>query len=332
MPEEQAADLDVITLGMMMAEMSPPHLGLRIGESDTLSLHIAGAANIFATALTRLGGRVGLISKIGGDDLGAWLLRQACAEGIDTAAVTVVPEQLTPLLLASVDHDGNKTFAFYRFAGKCNPLVTFRASDVTDAYLRRGRIFDLPEASLRDATLQPEAMALAQRARDLGLIVCFSPNFRLASWAGGAEEAREVLRQGLALGDLAIMNEDEAMLLAGRETLAAATEWLVAHGPPLVVITRGKLPALVIEAGAASEAPSFDVEVIYDVGAGDVFHAGFLAAWQPGGSAVRAASFAAAAAALKISRPPESAHMPTREESLAFLMERGIAMEGFGQV
>ena len=48
-----------------------------------------------------------------------------------------------PLLLASVDQQGNKTFAFYRFAGACDPLVTFRASEVADDYLRRARIFDL---------------------------------------------------------------------------------------------------------------------------------------------------------------------------------------------
>lgn len=326
MLDSASADLDVITLGMMMAEMSPPRLGLRIGESETLSLHIAGAANIFATALTRLGGRAGLISKVGGDDLGAWLLRQAHDEGVDTDAVTVVREQLTPLLLASVDHDGNKTFAFYRFAGKCDPLATFRAIDVADAYLKRGRIFDLPEASLRDNSLRPEAMALTRRARELGLTICFSPNFRLASWAGGINEARDVLRQALALADLAIMNEDEAMLLAGHP-FPSATDWLVEHGPPLIVITRGKQPALVIEEGAMREAPSFDVEVIYDVGAGDVFHAGFLAAWRFGREPILAASFAAAAAALKISRPPESAHMPTHPETIAFLAERGIEFD-----
>ena len=76
--------------------------------------------------------------------------------------------------------------------------------------------------------------------------------------------------------------------------------------------------------GAVREAPAFDVEVIYDIGAGDVFHAGFLAAWRAGSDPVLAARFAAAAAAIKISRPPESAHMPTRAETLAFSARPGI--------
>jgi sugar/nucleoside kinase (ribokinase family) len=324
MPDPVVPDLDVITLGMMMAEISPPRLGLRIDESEVLSLHIAGAATIFGTALARLGGRVGLISKVGNDQLGSWLLGHVRAEGIDTEAVSIVSGQLTPLLLASVDQQGNKTFAFYRFAGACDPLVTFRASEVADDYLRRARIFDLSEASLRDATLRPESLALARRGSDLGLIVCFSPNFRIESWVGGADEARHVLREGLALASLAIMNDTEAMLLARAESLDDATDWFVAHGPPLTVITRGRLPSLVIDDGVLREAPVFDVEVVYDIGAGDVFHAGYLAAWRPGGDPVLAASFAAAAAALKISRPPESVHMPTRAEAIAFLRQRRI--------
>jgi sugar/nucleoside kinase (ribokinase family) len=72
------------------------------------------------------------------------------------------------------------------------------------------------------------------------------------------------------------------------------------------------------------EIPAFDVEVVYDIGAGDVFHAGFLAAWRPGDDPLPAARFAAAAAAIKIGRPPQSEHMPTRAEALAFLSERGL--------
>jgi 5-dehydro-2-deoxygluconokinase len=324
MPETPPPDLDVVSLGMMMAEISPPRLGLRVDESDVLSLHVAGSATIFSLALARLGGRVGLISRIGDDQLGRWLLKQARAEGIDTAAIATVGGELTPLLLASVDHDGNKTFSFYRFAGSCDPMATFRAADVDDCYLARGRVFDLAEGSLRNPTLRWESLTLARRARALGRTVCFSPNFRVEAWAGGGEEASGVLQDALGLADLSIMNDAEAMLLSSTPGVAEAAGWFAQHGPALTAITRGREPALVIADCAVREAPAFDVAVVYDIGAGDVFHAGFLAAWRAGGDPVLAARFAAAAAALKISRPPESAHMPTRAETLAFLRDRGV--------
>lgn len=316
-------DLDVVNLGMMMVEISPPHLGLSIAESESLSLHIAGSANIFGNALARLGGKIGLISRIGDDQLGAWLLEQAQAAGMDTSAVSVVPGQLTPLLLASVDHDGNKTFAFYRFPGTCDPLATYRAAETSDSFLRRGRVFDLAEGSLRNPELRHEALILARRARDMGCTICFSPNYREAAWEGGATEASAVLREALGLADLVILNESEAILLSGTHSLEDAIAWFTREGPPLAVITRGNQPTLVAYEGAVNEVPVFDVTVVYDIGAGDVFHAGYLAAWQPGGDPIQAARFAAAVAALKISRPPEASHMPTRDEVNAFLQERG---------
>src|SRR5215218_5787481 len=314
MRETAPPDLDVVNLGMMMAEISPPRLGLRIDESDYLSLHVAGSATIFALALARLGGRVGLIYRVGDDQVGHWLLKQAREEGIHNEADGLV----------GVDHDGNKTFSFYRCAGFCDPLITFRAADVDDRYLGRGRIFDLAEGSLRNPTLRHESLILVRRAQAMGRTVCFSPNFRVEAWAGGEEEASGVLRDALSLADLAIMNETEAMLLASSQSAADAAVWFTQHGPALTVVTRGHEPVLVIADGALREAPTFDVDVIYDIGAGDVFHAGFLTAWRADSDPVLAASFAAAAAALKISRPPESAHMPTRAETLAFLREQGI--------
>ena len=176
-------DLDVVNLGMMMVEISPPHLGVSIAESESLSLHVAGSANIFGNALARLGGKIGLISRVGDDQLGAWLVEQARTAGMDTRAVTVAPGQLTPLLLASVDHHGNKTFAFYRFPGTCDPLATYRAAETPDSFLRRGRVFDLAEGSLRNPELRREALILTRRAQDLGCTICFSPNYREAAWA-----------------------------------------------------------------------------------------------------------------------------------------------------
>ena len=318
------SDLDVVTLGMMMAEISPPRLGVRIAEAESLVLFPAGSATIFCVALARLGGRVGLISKVGEDEIGRWMLRTLQEQGIDTGAIGVVPGQLTPLSLASVDERGNKSFAYYRFAGTCDPLATLSASDVDDAYLARGRVFDLTEGSLRSPGLRDVSLELARRARGLGRVVCFNPNYRARAWAGGADEARRVLREALALADLTIMNEAEARLIAGEPSVTEAARWLAAAGPAIVVVTRGREPTLVVAEGEVTEVPAFDVEVVYDIGAGDVFHAGFLAVWRPGTDPRPCAAFAAAAAAVKIGRPPQLEQLPDRAATLAFLRARGV--------
>ena len=86
-----------------MAELSPRMQGERVTEAEEMSLVQAGSATTFALAFARLGGRLGLISRTGGDELGTWMTSTLLDAGIDIAQVWPVPDQLTPLSLASVD-------------------------------------------------------------------------------------------------------------------------------------------------------------------------------------------------------------------------------------
>ena len=241
--------------------------------------------------------------------------------------MATVAGQLTPLALASVDATGNKSFSYYRFAGISDPLATLRAADVPDAALRRARVFDFGEASLRSPLMRAETLLLAQRARDLGLAVCYTPNYRASAWSGGAVEAADVQRQALALADVVLMNAEESELLSGCSDPNAAARRIVALGPSVVVITSGSEGAIVAMDGALTSCPAVPVDVVFDIGAGDSFHAGFLAVWRPGGDPIAAARFAAHAAALKIGREPLPELLPTRDEVVA-AMEAGAGGSG----
>jgi sugar/nucleoside kinase (ribokinase family) len=317
------AELDVLTLGMMMGEVAPPRAGAGFGDGRGLVLFPSGSMTIFALALARLGAQVGLLSRVGDDDLGRWMRARVEEVGIDTGGVATVAGQLTPLALASVDVRGNKSFSYYRFAGISDPLATLRAADVLDAALRRARVFDFGEASLRSPFMRAETLTLAQRARDLELAVCYTPNYRASAWSGGATEAAGVQRHALALSDVTLMNAEESALLSGSSDLNAAARRILALGPSVVVITSGREGAIVAANGEIARVPAVPVDVVFDIGAGDSFHAGFLAAWHTGGDPLAAARFAAHAAALKISREPLPELLPTRDEVVAMMETTG---------
>ncbi len=319
------ADLDVLALGMMMGEVAPPRAGIGFGNGRGLVLFPSGSMTIFALALARLGARVGLLSRVGDDDLGRWMRERVEDTGIDTDGVATVAGQLTPLALASVDTAGKKSFSYYRFAGISDPLVTLRAEDVPDAVLQRARVFDFGEASLRSPLLRAETLALAQRARNFGSAVCYTPNYRAAAWSGGAGEAASVQRQAVALADIALMNAEESEFITGCGDRESAARRIVALGPHVVVITSGKDGAVVATSTGVVHVPAVPVDVVFDIGAGDAFHAGFLAAWRQDGDPGAVARFASYAAALKISREPIPELLPTREEVLAAMEMAGGA-------
>jgi sugar/nucleoside kinase (ribokinase family) len=318
------ADLDVLTLGMMMGEVAPPRAGAGFGDGRGLVLFPSGSMTIFALALARLGSRVGLLSRVGDDDLGRWMRERVEDAGIDTGGVATVAGQLTPLALASVDAMGNKSFSYYRFAGISDPLATLRAADVPDTALLRARVFDFGEASLRSPLMRAETLLLAQRARILGLVVCYTPNYRASAWSGGSVEAADVQRQALALADVVLMNAEESELLSGCSDPNAAAHRILALGPSVVVITSGSRGAIVAVDGELTSIPAVPVDVVFDIGAGDSFHAGFLAIWRPGGDPIEAARFAAHAAALKIGREPLPEVLPMRDEVVTAMEKAGV--------
>ena len=314
--------LDVLSLGMMMGEVAPPRAGASVAGSPDLVLFPSGSATIFVMALAKLGARVGTLSRVGDDELGRWMLERANAAGIDTSGVRTVSGQLTPLALASVDEQGKKRYAFYRFDGTCDPLATLRSADVEDATLRRARVFDVGEASLRSSVLRGETLDLMERARALGCAVCYTPNYRASSWKGGAEEAMRVQREAIARCDVALMNAEEAELITGEREVLRAAAALTELGPTIVAVTDGAHATTLLADGAVTTLPVVPTTVVFDIGAGDTFHAGFLAAWTSGMDPVESAHFALHAAALKISRPPDPSLNPTRDEVLAAMAER----------
>ena len=120
--EIRPRDLDVIALGSIMAEISPPDNRTRVTEAPSLVMVQAGSATTFALAFQKLGGKLGFISRLGEDEVGEWIRGSLEAEGVDTSEVRAVPGQFTPISLASVDGSGKKTFAYYRFPGYSEPL------------------------------------------------------------------------------------------------------------------------------------------------------------------------------------------------------------------
>ena len=189
MTEGPIRNLDVIALGSIMAEISPPDNRTRVTEAHSLVMVQAGSATTFALAFQKLGGKLGFISRLGEDEVGEWIRRSLEAEGVDTTEVRAVPGQLTPISLASVDASGKKAFAYYRFPGYSEPLGTLRSEDISDAYLQRAAIFDLTESSLRSVDSREVGLELARRCRALGVKVCVNPNYRPTAWKGGQLEA-----------------------------------------------------------------------------------------------------------------------------------------------
>jgi sugar/nucleoside kinase (ribokinase family) len=313
----QAPSLDVVVMGSALVEITPADMGRPLSEVERMVPLPSGSAANFAAALAALDVSVGFISRVGEDELGRWLIGRLGELGICTDFIELVEGQMTPVSFCWMNQEGEKTFYFYRFPGYSDPMGTMRQQDLDAGRVTTGRLFDFTEATIRHEPLRSAALHAARLAREAGREVCYSVNYRPASWRGQSpDEIVATERRACAAADLVVMNHEEARLVAGADDVEQAATRIAELGPRTIAVTQGAEGALLLAEGKLTHVAAREVEVAYDIGAGDAFHAGLLAGHLRGMSALAAARFASDAAALRISRSASQPN-PSFEEVAA---------------
>jgi fructokinase len=304
----------VLVIGSAMVEITPAEMGRPLSDVEAMVPLPSGSAANFAGVLASLGVRVALMARVGDDELGQWLIDRLGRRGIATDFILPVQGQSTPVSFAWMDRQGEKTFYFYRFPGFSDPMATLSSNEITAEQVTAGRIFDFTEAAVRNEPLRSAALRAARLAAEEGCEVCYAVNYRPAAWLGQSEEQIvAVQREACGCADIVLMNREEAEIITGSADVEQAAREVAAVGPSMVVITAGENGATVFAEGEAAHIPARGVEVVYDIGAGDTFHAGLLAAHLAGMHPASATRFASDTAALRISRAAESPN-PTFDE------------------
>jgi len=253
-----------------------------------------------AVAAARAGGHVVFVAKVGADAMGDAAIASYRAEGIDTTHVARDAASPSGVALILVDAAGENSIAV---AGGANdrllPADVDRARDAIAAADVLLVQLEVPLETVRHA---------AAIARAAGVPVILNP-----------APARP-LDAGL-LADVAILtpNETEAQLLTGRrgiddESAAAVADDLVALGPAAAVITLGRRGAFLATAGAVRHVPAFPATPIDTVAAGDVFNGCLAVAIAEGRGLPEAVRFAAAGAAISVTRRGAQDSAPRRHE------------------
>lgn len=301
--------LDVISIGSCLAELTPSRPGVPLAQADVLEFFPSGSSANFALAAARLGLQTALVSRVGDDELAGVITSRLQRAGIDTSHILATPGQLTSLSLCWADGKGKKFFYHYRFPGFSDPLAELTNEDLEDSFLGQGRLLHFSEACVREPKLRAVVFAIAARFHKQGGKLLYCPNYR-GPWRSGEADMKAAQRQAVALADYLILNEEEAAIITDKpfeQAGAALKGW----GPAAVVITRGEAGATLFSRGKQISVPAYQVPVVYDVGAGDTFQAGFVAGLSWGMKLIESVHIGAAAAALRITRSGDPALLPT---------------------
>ncbi|KAA5836858.1 carbohydrate kinase [Saccharopolyspora hirsuta] len=279
------------------------------GEGELGPLHplLGGGPYNVAIALGRLGVPAAFYAKVSTDQFGDKLVERLLASDVDVELVQRGPEPTT-LAVVGLAEDGSARYSFHT-EGTATRFVTARELPERTTALCLGTLGMVlePGASVYEEALFREA--------GRGRFIALDPNIR-ADLITDADAYRARFRSWLpSVGLLKVSDDDAEWLADGGDVLAAARDWQ-RQGPAAVVLTRGADGLTAVTADGEVTVPGERVEVADTIGAGDTVQAALLA-WLHRNDALSAAGvrgldreqweralrFAAAAAAITVSRP-----------------------------
>jgi ribokinase len=273
--QRPARAYDVITFGDMCVDLivSGADVTPRFGQVEKLvedyGVEMGGSCCLFACQAARLGLRVGILGRVGDDDFGRLILHRLDECGVDTRHVIVDPALKTGLGIA-LCQNGDRAILTYM-----GSICALRPDDVSDDFLaaachvHHGSFF--LQTGLRSAM-----PGIFRRAKELGLSTSLDTN-----WDPG-ERWNSTLAKTLALTDVFMPNEQEALHITRSADLEEAARQLRAWGIPLAAVKRGEEGARVYSQQGMVECSLTPAAGGDSIGAGDSFDAGFLAGWLRG--------------------------------------------------
>ena len=262
-------------------------------------------------ASSRLGARVGYVGTVGSDPSGEIKLNTLRAAGMDLSQLKVLPEPEAQIVLVFVDEaSGERVFCGLNRWSDCQ----LKAEELDRDYIVSADYLHL------DGFHYAAALQAAKWMREAGKTVVYD---------GGKTNGRvpEQTAELMRYVDVLICGSGFATALTGVEGTWEAGEAALKCGPRIVVQTEGEDGSYTSTAdGERFHVPSFKVDVIDTTGAGDVFHGAYIVGLLQGWSLQSVAQFSTAVSALKCTKLGGRAGIPTFEQTLAFLRERGIEL------
>ena len=235
-----------------------------------------------AVYLARLAGSrlaVSYVTALGDDPYSDAMVASWQAEGIATDLVARLPGRLPGLYAIRTDAAGERSFFYWRSAAAARDLLRPPALATTgrctaaDVLYLSGITLSILDEPQREALL-----ALLDRARAGGTVVCFDSNYRPRGWPS-AGEARRWIEATLRRVDVALPGFDDERSLAGDPDPAATIARHRALGVAEVVVKDAGRPVHLHADGAAATITVPPVATPVDTtAAGDSFNAGYLAA------------------------------------------------------
>ncbi|NYG06164.1 5-dehydro-2-deoxygluconokinase [Phycicoccus badiiscoriae] len=301
---------DLVSIGRVSADIYPLQLGVGLEQVRTFEKFLGGSATNVAVAAARYGRHCALITRTGHDAFGRYVRQEAERLGVDPAYMTEVDGPPTPVTFCEIFPPDDFPLYFYRYPTAPDLLIepdTLPLQEIRDARVYWSTVTGLSQEPSRAAHFT----AWEHRGRREHTILDL--DYRPMFWADPAE-ASEQVDKALQHVTVAVGNREECEIAVGEADPERAADALLDRGLELAIVKQGARGVLAATREQRIEVPSFPVDVVNGLGAGDAFGGALVHGLIAGWPLRDVLEFCNVAGAIVASRLECSTAMPTETE------------------
>lgn len=332
--------LDLITMGRSGIDLYSNDIGAPFEEITSFAALVGGSPLNIAVGASRLGLRTSLLTAVGQDKVGDFILAFLQREQVDVSFIPRKPGARSSAVLLGIEPPDRFPLVYYRDNAAD---IQLDIDDVLATPIAEAAALEVSGTGLAREPARSATFFAAETARAAGRTVYFDLDFRADQWhdprAYGIT-ARALLQHV----DVAIGTEEElnAMMLTDPADIEISHQQISAPvirgdveanirtvmgmqgGPEALIVKRGADGATVhLRNGETITAPGFPVEVVNVLGAGDAFAAGLIYGRHQGWDWYRSARHGNACGAIVVTRQGCANSMATGAEVAALVDQRG---------
>ena len=332
----------VIAMGRSSIDLYSNDIGVPFVDITSFASYVGGCPTNISVGTRRLGLRSALLTAVGDDQVGEFILHFLRNEGVETRFIPRKQGRRSSAVVLGIEPPDRFPLTYYR--DNCAD-IELTIDDVLAAPIAGSHALLISGTGLSKEPSRSATLFAAETAHREGKKVMLDIDFRPDQWHD-PRAFGVTLRSALRLVDVVVGTEDEinAVMLTDPSQVSlthsqvsdarvsgdinAAIRALLDLGPRVLAQKRGAAGStvhLVSNGNVVTqiEAPGFPVEVENILGAGDAFATGFLYGLVNGWDWYKTARLANACGAILVTKHGCANFMPTYEEVMTFIQNHG---------
>ena len=329
---------DSLHMGRSSIDLYSNDVGSPFVDITSFAAYVGGSPTNISVGAKRLGLNTALLTAIGDDPVGDFILNFLNNEGVETKFIPRKKEHRTSAVVLGIEPPDKFPLVYYR--DNCAD-INLNIDDVLQAPIADCKVFQFAGTNLSLEPSRSATMFAADMAKQAGATIVFDVDFRPNQWHD-VRAFGVVARSVLRLVDVVIGTEDEinAAMLSDASQMSlthsqvsdtkvagdtkSGIEYMLTLGPKAVIEKIGPEGARIhLKDGEVIEAPGFPVEVTNILGAGDAFGGGFIYGLVNDWGWYKSARLGNACGAIVVTEHGCANFMPTMEEVEAFVAPFG---------